>query len=173
MPRGATASPHEFFDIVLGLFQQPIKAQNIGALIGRTVLLVSIEVDEETGEETRNEIIKEFFIGEKNRIRIPLSGRLYLGINEDLVVDNAGQVFLFNCFNITIQDLNLSNTSQGLGIFDSRYCVIFNNTINSNSREGLYLSSSDYNSIINNTIYNNKRESIYLRSYSLNNIIDR
>jgi hypothetical protein len=72
-------------------FQQPIKDENIGALIGRAVLLVSIEVDEETGEETRNEVIQEFFIGERNRIRIPLSGRLFLGINEDLVGDNAGE----------------------------------------------------------------------------------
>lgn len=72
-------------------FQQPLADENIGALIGRTVLLVSVEVDEETGEETRNEVIKEFFIGEKNRINIPLSGRLFLGINENLVGDNAGE----------------------------------------------------------------------------------
>ncbi len=72
-------------------FQQPLQDENIGALIGKTVLLVSVEVDEETGEETRNEIIQEFFIGEENRIKIPLSGRLFLGVNENLVGDNAGE----------------------------------------------------------------------------------
>lgn len=70
--------------------QQPLRNRNIGALIGRVVFLISVEVDEETGEETRNEIIEEFYIGEKIRMRMPLSGRLFLGINENVVGDNSG-----------------------------------------------------------------------------------
>ena len=52
--------------------------------------LVAIEVDEESGEETRFEEEELFYIGSRNRISIPLSGRLYLGVNELVVVDNEG-----------------------------------------------------------------------------------
>lgn len=71
--------------------QQPIREENIGALIGRVVQIISVQIDEETGEETRNERAKEFYIGKENRVRIPMSGRLFLGINEFLVADNAGE----------------------------------------------------------------------------------
>lgn len=72
-------------------FQQPIHDKNIGALVGRVVQLISIEIDEETGEETRNEIHEDFFIGKENEVRMPLNGSLYLGINESLASDNAGE----------------------------------------------------------------------------------
>ena len=71
--------------------QQPLPEENIGALIGKIVLLLSVEVDEETGEETRNEIIREFYIGKNKRIEMPIDGRLYLGINELVVADNSGE----------------------------------------------------------------------------------
>jgi hypothetical protein len=70
--------------------QQPIQDQNIGALIGKVYFLISLEVDEETGEEIRNEREEIFYIGSANRIVMPMDGRLYLGINENLVVDNDG-----------------------------------------------------------------------------------
>ena len=71
--------------------QQPLSDKNMGALIGKVVFLVSVEIDEETGEEIRNEIVKEFYLGSENRIKMPISGRLFLGINEDVVGDNAGE----------------------------------------------------------------------------------
>lgn len=70
--------------------QQPIREENIGALIGKVVHLVAVEVDDETGEETRYEEEKIFYIGARNRVRMPLSGRLYLGINELVAEDNEG-----------------------------------------------------------------------------------
>lgn len=70
--------------------QQPIQDKNIGALIGKLYFLISVEVDEETGEEIRNEREEIFYIGSSNRIVMPMDGRLYLGINENLVVDNDG-----------------------------------------------------------------------------------
>jgi len=70
--------------------QQPLRDKNIGALIGKVYLLVSVEVDEETGEEVRNELEELFYIGSANRIMMPMTGRLFLGINENLVVDNEG-----------------------------------------------------------------------------------
>jgi len=71
--------------------QQPISDKNIGALIGKVVWLISIEVDEETGEEIRHEIIEKFYIGSANQVRMPISGRLFLGINENIVGDNSGE----------------------------------------------------------------------------------
>ena len=71
--------------------QQPLRDENIGALIGRVVNLISIETDKETGQEIRNEIIKEFYIGPTARVEMPLSGHLFLGVNENLVADNSGE----------------------------------------------------------------------------------
>ena len=70
--------------------QQAFREENIGALIGKVVKLVAIEVDEETGEETRFEEEKLFYIGARNKVTMPLSGHLYLGVNELVVVDNEG-----------------------------------------------------------------------------------
>lgn len=70
--------------------QQPLQDKNIGALIGRVCLLISVEIDEKTGEEVRNELEEIFYIGSSNRIVMPMNGRLFLGINENLVADNEG-----------------------------------------------------------------------------------
>jgi hypothetical protein len=59
-------------------------------LIGKVYFLISLEVDEETGEEIRNEREEIFYIGSANRVTMPMDGRLYLGINENLTVDNDG-----------------------------------------------------------------------------------
>ena len=75
----------------LKTIQQPIQNKNIGALIGKVVLLISIEVDEETGEETRNEMVEIFHIGSERIFAMPISGRLFLGVNETVVGDNSGQ----------------------------------------------------------------------------------
>ncbi len=70
--------------------QQPFRDENIGSLIGKVVRLVAIEVDEESGEETRFEEERLFYIGARNKVTMPLSGHLYLGVNELVVVDNDG-----------------------------------------------------------------------------------
>ena len=75
----------------LKTLQQPLQDNNIGAVIGKVVLLISIEIDEETGEETRNEMEEVFYIGSEQRVSMPLNGRLFLGINENVVEDNSGQ----------------------------------------------------------------------------------
>jgi hypothetical protein len=70
--------------------QQPLRDKNIGALIGKVYLLISVEVDEKTGEEVRNELEELFYVGSVNRIVMPMTGRLLLGVNENLVADNEG-----------------------------------------------------------------------------------
>ena len=71
--------------------QQAFREENIGALIGKVVRLVAIEVDEKSGEETRFEEEELFFIGAQNKVTMPLSGHLFLGVNELVVVDNDGE----------------------------------------------------------------------------------
>lgn len=70
--------------------QQPFTDRNIGALIGKVSILLSIEFDEGSGREIRHEIKEKFFIGSDNEVRMPISGKLFLGINENLVGDNTG-----------------------------------------------------------------------------------
>jgi hypothetical protein len=70
--------------------QQPFADRNIGALIGKVSILLSIEIDQGSGKEIRHEIKEKFYIGSDDKVRMPMSGQLYLGINEDLVADNEG-----------------------------------------------------------------------------------
>jgi len=71
--------------------QQPIQDRNLGALIGKVYLLISVEKDSETGEEIRHELSRLFYIGSENRVEMPIKGRLFLGVNENLVQDNDGR----------------------------------------------------------------------------------
>jgi len=79
----------EGYDLVT--VQQPMKDKNIGALIGRVTKLLSVTTDKETGEEVRNKLVEYFFMGKENKVRMPLSGLLFLGINENVVGDNSGE----------------------------------------------------------------------------------
>jgi hypothetical protein len=75
----------------LRTIQQPVPEKNLGALIGKVVISVTVTVDEKTGEEKKQEVAEIFFIGSENRLEMPAKGRLYLGINENVVGDNAGE----------------------------------------------------------------------------------
>ncbi len=70
--------------------QQPLQDRNIGSLIGKVAQLISVRVDEDTGEEIRDEIVAVFHIGAEQEVLAPIRGRLYLGINENVVKDNGG-----------------------------------------------------------------------------------
>jgi len=71
--------------------QQPLTERNLGALIGKVVVAVTVIKDEKTGEEKTEEVAELFFVGARNRVAMPTTGRLYLGINELIVGDNAGE----------------------------------------------------------------------------------
>jgi len=75
--------------------QQPIPNQNLGALIGKVAQLISVRKDEDTGEEIRDEVAAYFFIGAESRVTTPIKGRLYLGVNEDVIKDNGGEFTAF------------------------------------------------------------------------------
>ena len=76
-------------DLMTG--QQPVPNQHLGALIGKVAQLISVRRDEDTGEEIRDEIAAYFFIGAESRVTTPIKGRLYLGVNEDVIKDNGGE----------------------------------------------------------------------------------
>ncbi len=71
--------------------EQPVPDENLGALIGRVAQLVSTRTDEDSGMEIRDEIFVLFYIGPERTVTVPVKGRLYLGVNENALKDNAGE----------------------------------------------------------------------------------
>ena len=94
----------------------------------------------------------------------------------NFAIQNAGQVILVNCSNITVENLNLSNTSIGVELYESDDCKIVHNIANSNTIFGIYLRCSKNNTLQNNTVSNNHYNiddsgvGIYLE-YSSNNTL--
>jgi len=71
--------------------QQPLPDRNLGCVAGKVSRVLSVRIDEKTGEEFREEIIRFFYIGREQTAAMPIEGRLYLGVNEDVVKDNDGR----------------------------------------------------------------------------------
>ncbi|MEW5902050.1 MAG: hypothetical protein AB1715_11355 [Acidobacteriota bacterium] len=71
--------------------QQPLPEQNLGALIGKVVVAVTVTKDEKTGEERTEEVAELFYVGRRNRVAMPVKGRLFLGINDGVIGDNTGE----------------------------------------------------------------------------------
>lgn len=75
----------------LQTLQQPLTGKNLGALIGKVVIGVTVLVNEKTKEERREEAAELFYVGTKSRVEMPVKGRLFLGINENVIGDNEGE----------------------------------------------------------------------------------
>ena len=71
--------------------QQPVRDRNLGGLVGKVAQVMSVRADEKTGEEVRDEFVRFFFIGREQPVTMPIRGRLYVGVNENVVKDNDGQ----------------------------------------------------------------------------------
>jgi parallel beta-helix repeat protein len=121
---------------------------------------------------------------------------VYLEDESDVLIKDAGQVILVNCDNITVQNLNLSDTYVGIELLGTNNCNIIsiecsnnrygimvsysnNNTIKGNNitlceGNGIQLEESYYNTIKNNIILNGSTRSIgiNLESCLFNNIIN-
>lgn len=78
----------EGLDLVTG--DQPVPNVNLGALIGKVVQPVARRTDEDSGIEIRDEIFVLFPLGPEATVTAPFKGRLYLGINENVLKDNGG-----------------------------------------------------------------------------------
>ena len=93
---------------------------------------------------------------------------IYLEDASDYIVGDAGQVILVNCTNITVKNQDLSNTSTGIKLWETKDSIISNNTA-SNNWVGISLSySSNNNTITGNNVSNNNEAGIVL-CYSCNN----
>jgi hypothetical protein len=69
---------------------QPVPNANLGALIGKIVQPVAMRVDGDSGMEIRDEIFVLFLVGQEATVTAPFKGRLYLGVNENVLKDNVG-----------------------------------------------------------------------------------
>lgn len=74
----------------LQTLQQPLTGRNLGALIGKVVIGVTVLVNEQTKEERQEESAVVFYVGSQGRLEMPAKGRLFLGINETVIGDNGG-----------------------------------------------------------------------------------
>ena len=92
---------------------------------------------------------------------------VYLEDVSDYKVEDAGQVILVNCNNITVEGQDLSNTSVGIELWKTENCLISNNTI-SNNRYGIYLHHSSSNNIYLNNLINNTDNVDGTPSFSVN-----
>jgi hypothetical protein len=75
----------------LRTLQQPVLDRNLGALVGKVVIAVTLIKDQNTGQERAEEAAEFFYIGAGRRVDMPAKGRLFLGINELVVGDNTGE----------------------------------------------------------------------------------
>jgi parallel beta-helix repeat protein len=93
---------------------------------------------------------------------------VYLEDASNYKVADAGQVILVNCNNITVKNLDLSNTSVGIVLWKTENCLIPNNTVSNNNHEGIYLSNSHDNIITGNNASSNYYDGIRLYDSSDN-----
>jgi len=75
----------------LKTFQQPLVEERLGMLLGKVARFISTEIDPQTKEVRKIEEVRLFPLGRSRQITMPISGRLYLGINENVVEDNNGE----------------------------------------------------------------------------------
>jgi parallel beta-helix repeat protein len=80
---------------------------------------------------------------------------IYLeGESDTIINEDAGQVILLNCDNITVQNKDLSNATVGIILEGTHNCLISGNTIHSDKWAGIYIYNSDNNNVSMNIISN-------------------
>jgi parallel beta-helix repeat protein len=80
---------------------------------------------------------------------------VYLEHETGKLIEDAGQVILNQCKDIVVRNLDLSNTSTGVNVYQSDFIKIIRNTI-TNTLHGISVESSRRVSIRNNDIRNNR-----------------
>jgi len=79
---------------------------------------------------------------------------VYFEDTSDKIIDDAGQVILIGCNNVTVESLELSNTIIGVQILDSINCSVLGNVFSNNYLGGIALENSNNNTILSNIILN-------------------
>ncbi|MEX0568492.1 MAG: NosD domain-containing protein [Candidatus Njordarchaeota archaeon] len=110
---------------------------------------------------------------ENNITRNTLNGKpiIYMEGEEDKSVDEeAGQIILVRCINITIEEQRMESTDLSIELWETNQTTIRNTTLR-NITTGIFLFSSNNNSINNNSILNNTN-GIYLQFSNNNSIVN-
>ncbi len=79
---------------------------------------------------------------------------IYLEDVSDQTITDAGQVILVNCDNITVKNLDLSDTTIGIELFETNNSRILNTSV-SNNHYGISLGYSSNNMLVGNDVSNN------------------
>jgi len=139
---------------------------------------IGIDID-----SSNNHIIENRFID--NGIRIfdktcqnnlsnnKINGKplVYLVGQSNKTIENAGQIVLISCDNISIENQNILNIYAGITLINTNKCCIIGNNFSS-TYYGINLGeSSDNNTIQDNDFYSNKN-GIFISSSVHNEIID-
>ena len=88
----------------------------------------------------------------------------------DIEVTDAGQVILVNCNNISVENLDLSDTCIGVELWKTEDSIISNNNVSNNSLGGILLYYSNNTAITDNNASNNGNHGIFLILSSSNTI---
>ena len=83
---------------------------------------------------------------------------VYLENARDVVVKDAGQVVLVRSERIRVENSNLSNTTVGVQLWESKECKITNSTITNNNDYGIYLYRSSGGRVFLNSFIGNNRQ---------------
>lgn len=118
-------------------------------------------------QNSYNSVVKDNLVNGK-----PL---VYLERVSEDTIEDAGQVILVNCSKITIQNLNISNTTVGVQLLDTHESSIIQNDI-SNNVYGVvlygYLRGCSSNNISKNKIRVSGEYGVWLSTASNNNIAE-
>lgn len=80
---------------------------------------------------------------------------IYMVSESNKILDTAGQIILIDCYNITIRQQDLSNTTTGLTLLRTNNCHIERNKMTNNCNFGINLFESNENNISLNRIADN------------------
>jgi parallel beta-helix repeat protein len=72
--------------------------------------------------------------------------------NDFTVPSDAGQVILFNCYNVVLNDLNINNTDCGILVYCSEGCVIQNSRLSNIDVYGIMIDTCSALKVKNNNI---------------------
>jgi parallel beta-helix repeat protein len=96
---------------------------------------------------------------------------VYLEDASDYMVEEAGQVILVNCNNITVKNVNISHTCVGVQLSHTSNSRITNITANWNSQYGIFLGLGSNNNMLMVNTVNSNEQGIRLDSKSNDNLL--
>ncbi len=160
-------------NLISGIFIEHLGEKSI--LSGNTISNNTRGIEIITSRDG-NTLLDNIFINGGLFLSFPSSLNLYNNLVNDKplvifekvsnrVLQEAGQIILIDCENISITNLDLSNTDVGVTLFNTNNCLISkNNIINNNI--GIYLYFSSENKFYKNNFINNGKNVNFELDYS-------